>query len=72
MGEIEDHIITRATEFNRTDDWPQAFEAFTPPGGNRSETVAAIRRMQHEGRLAVGHFEAGPESADVVLGLGHI
>jgi hypothetical protein len=70
MGATEEHIIRTALEFDRTNDWPQGFFAFTPPGGDEDETRAAIEAMEHSHRLVVAHFDDGPDQADVVLGLG--
>ncbi|GAB6903856.1 hypothetical protein [Kineosporia succinea] len=71
MDAIEDHIIRRAHEFDRTNDWPQPFEAFVPPGESEARTGETIRAMQLDGKLTIADFEAeGLTGVEVVLGLG--
>ncbi|GAA3638931.1 hypothetical protein GCM10022223_67450 [Kineosporia mesophila] len=71
MVTIEDHILSKAREFDNIGDWPQPFGAFIPPGGSEARTEKAIRDMQKRGQLAVLGFEAeGMPRVDVVAGFG--
>ncbi|MBT0769136.1 hypothetical protein KIH74_09415 [Kineosporia sp. J2-2] len=71
MTVLEDQIIHKAQEFDKIGDWPQPFDAFVPPGETQAHTDAAIRELDHEGRLSILGFEAdGMDRVDVVIGLG--